>query len=496
MKYIFIGILLLMAATSCYKDLGNYDYGTKTAIQIDSIKNLYEVYSGDSLHIVPEITSCSEVVSYEWSMYDSLQQVAEVRVLSTEKELHDLIVLPQGVYKMEYKVTDADGYTQIASSIVSVITEFSEGFYVLKEVEGNSDLDLYPTKAAPMPDLMFNLFEERLQGLPQDLFIAPNHRYIDDTLAKQSEYVIYPITTEETRMIKLSDMETLFNYEDFFYQLPAEKEQPGYFVYGTLAFTLLTDHNVYTYNAMAGWPSGKYNDHSAYPNGCTALQPAPYVSTSMLGDVSLYDNLNGQFLYVSQFGGLMQFKSEADRPISPFGLNCNMVYMRQPKGGGTAYAVMENKENGERYIFTLDKLNNSNANPIAKVDTLLAENHIYEAENFTVSEGGVFMFYNVGNQLYSYEIATGNELPLNLNLDGENICMIDYLYCLKSPAWHKFIVATSNGERYKLYLFEANTGNLPDLSVPPTIYEGTGKPKAIHYVNTTVLSTSQYPFNA
>lgn len=495
MKYIFIGILLLMAATSCYKDLGNYDYGTKTAIQIDSIKNLYDVYSGDSLHIVPEITSYSEVASYEWSLYDSLQQIAEVRVLSTEKELHDLIVLPQGIYQMEYKVTDVDGYTQITPFIVNVITEFSEGFYVLKEVEGNSDLDLYPTNANPMPDLMFNVDGERLRGLPQDLFIAPNHRYLDDTLARQTEYVIYPITEEETRMIKISDMETLFNYEDFFYQLPAEKELPGFFVYGTLAFTLLTDHNVYTYNNMAVWPSGKYNDHSAYPDGCTALQPAPYVAVSLMSNVSFYDNLNGQFLYVNEFGGLMQFKSEADRPILPFGLNCNMVYMRQPKNGGTAYAVMENKENEERYIFTLDKLNNSNANPIAKVDTLLAENHIYEAENFTVSEDGVFMFYNIGNQLYSYEIATGNEQPLNLNLDGENICMIDYLYCLKAPAWHKFIVATSNGERYKLYLFEANTGNRPDLSVPPTVYEGEGKPKAIHYVNTNLSTASQYPFN-
>ena len=493
MKYI-LGILIMLLATSCYKDLGNYDYGNKTAIQIDSIKNLYEIYSGDTLHIVPEITSYSKVVSYEWSLYDSLQQVTEVTVLSTEKDLHQLIVLPQGIYQIEYRITDADGYTQIATSIVNVITEFSEGFYVLKEIEGNSDLDLYPSNANPISDLMLNLYEERLRGVPQDLFIAPNHQYIDDTLAKMREYVIYPVTEEETRMIKVQDMETLFNYEDFFYLPPAEKEQPMSFVYGSISRTLLTDCNAYTYNTMAGWPSGKYNDHSAYINGDTAIQPAPYVAVSVMGNVTFYDNLNGQFLYLNDFGSFIQYKEETGRLIPPFGLNCNIVYMRQPKSGGTAYAIMENKDNKQRYIFTLDKIGSTNANPIGQVDTLPENLHIYEAENFTISEDGIFIFYNVRNQLYSYEIANKQEMSLNLNLDGEHICMIDYLYCLRAPAWHKFIVATSNGKSYKLYLFDA-FGNRPDSSVSPIIYEGNGKPKAIHYVRPNLSSASQYPFN-
>lgn len=497
MKYILIGILMMLVATSCYEDLGNYDYGNKTAIQVDSIKNLYEAYSGDTLRIVPQISSYSDVVSYEWSVYDSLLPQGEVTILSKEKDLNYPIYLPQGIYQLEYKVTDAEGYTQITSTVLSVITTYSEGFYVLKEIEGNSDLDLYPSNNESVPDLMLNIEGERMHGLPIDLFISPNHKYIDSSNTAQMKNVLFPITEEETRMIQIEDMTTIFNYEDFFYELPEEKEQPMYFVYGTYGRVMLTDRNAYSYNLMGPSSSGKYSDHVAYINGNTGIEPAPYVA----GSTTCYDNLNGQFLLINgQFNQLFQFRNVAPegevRPVPPYGLNCRMVYMRQPKSNANAYAIMENTDNGERYVFTLDNryLSNSTGNPIALSDTLPQDLHIYEAENFTVSENNLYIFYNVGSQLYSYNIALKRENPVNLDLGGEEICMIDYLFWRRDPQWAKFIVATFDGANYKLYLFDTRS-DLPDATVTPTIYEGTGKPKAIHYVSPYAVSTTLYPYN-
>lgn len=500
MKYILIGILMVLVATSCYKDLGNYDYGNKTAIQVDSIKNLYEAYSGDTLHIVPEVTSYSDIVSYEWSVYDSLQAQGEVTILSNEKELHHLIVLPQGLYQLQYKVTDVDGYSQITTSLLSVVTTYSEGFYVLKEIEGNSDLDLYPTNNSPVPDIMYNMYEERIQGLPQDLFIAPAHKYIDTAAA--TEYVIYPITDKETRMVKVQDMTTIFNYEDFFYVPPTEKEQPLFFYYGGNC-ALLTDRNAYSYQTNVVTVSGKYGDHAAYINGNTAIEPTPYI----VGSLTFYDDLNGQFLRMNEFNTLFQYRDvtpsgQENRIVPPFGLNCKMVYMKQTKMGGlssmntTPYAVMENNDNGERYLFTLDKryISSSNYNPIIKADTFPQDLHIYEAEHFALSENAIYLFYTVGSQVYSYDITTKTERAVNLDLGGENICMMDYLFWRRDPQWDKFIIATSDGENYKLYFFNTRA-DLPDTSVEPTVYEGRGKPKAIHYVSPTTAYAYQYPFN-
>lgn len=502
MKYILIGILMVLVATSCYEDLGNYDYGNKTSIQVDSIKNLYEAYSGDTLRIVPQISSYSDVVSYEWSIYDSLQPTGEVTVLSNEKDLSYPVYLPQGIYQLEYKVTDADGYTQITSTVLSVITTYSEGFYVLKEIESNSDLDLYPSSTDPVPDLILNIEGKRMQGLPVDLFVSPNHKYIDSTNTAQTKSVLFPITEEETRMMQIEDMTTIFNYEDFFYELPEEKEQPTFFVYGTFGRILLTERNAYTYNLSGPSSSGKYSDHAAYINGNTGMEPAPYIAMrNMERNATFYDNLNGQFLLINgSFNTLSQFRNAAPdgetRPVPPFGLNCRMVYMRQPKSTANPYAIMENTDNGERYIFTLDNyyLGSNTRNPIAQVDTLPQDLHIYQAENFTVSENSFYIFYNVGSQLYSYNIDLNRESAVNLDLGGEEICMIDYLFWRRDPQWAKFIVGTFDGENYKIYLFDTRS-DLPDATVTPTVYEGTGKPKAIHYVSPYAVQTTQYPYN-
>lgn len=503
MKHILIGILLLMVATSCYKDLGNYDYGTKTAIQIDSIKSSYTAYSGDTLRITPEVFSSREIVEYEWTVYDSLEAIAEVTVLGTEKDLNAVIILPQGLYQLLYKVTDIDGYTQIASTVVNVITTYSEGFYVLKEVEeNNSDLDLYPTNTNPVQDVMLNVHERRMQGKPQDLFISPQHTYIDSIRCR--EFVMFPVTEEETMMLKVQDMSIVFNYEDFFYIPPTEKEQPRVFFYGGM-FTraLLTDRNAYSYQTIVASVSGKYGDHAAYLNGNTAMEPAPFVA----GQMTFYDNLNGQFLRMNEFNTLFQYRNaapngQAARIVPPYGLNCRMLYMRQtkyyalPSGCTTPYAVMENKDNGERYLFTLDAtyLDYGTYNPIIKADTLPRNLHIYEAENFTLSENSIFLYYNVGMDLYCYDIQNKTETALNLNLEGEEICMLDYLFWLRGDQWSKFIVATHAGGQYKLYFFDTR-GDQPNASITPTVYEGEGKPKAIHYVNPTAVNTNQYPYN-
>lgn len=499
MKYILIGILLLIIATSCYEDLGNYDYGTKTAIQVDSIKSLYEAYSGDTLHITPEIISQKDIVEYEWSVYDSLKAVAEITILGNEKDLHYPVYLPQGIYQIVYKLTDIDGYTQIITSALNVYTTYSEGFYVLKEIEGNSDLDFYPTNADPMPDLILNLHEERLQGLPQGLFISPQHKYIDST--NQREFVLFPITEEEAPMFKVQDMSRVFEYEDMFYSPPIPKEQPQCFFYGSdNMFALLTEDHVYAYQTVVATVSGKFGDYANYK---TEIAPAPYVAIHkgnfvIPSSVLFYDNLNGQFLNLSTFNIIGSYRNanldESIPLVPPSGLNCQMIFMKQPKAGiGKAFAIMEHKENKERYLFSLDPSTTS-YNPISSVDTLPNNLHIYEAEHFAVSENGIYIYYNVGTQLYYYDISTKKESSLNLDLEGEEICMLNYLYWTREPQWHKFIVATHSSGQYKLYLFDIR-GDLPNTSISPTTHEGYGKPKAIHYVSPNSVFLNQYPYN-
>ena len=296
-------------------------------------------------------------------------------------------------------------------------------------------------------------------------------------------------------------MTRVFGYDDLFYLPPISKEQPLCFFYGTdMMRALITDCHVYSYQMVLPSVSGKYGDYAYWD---TEIKPAPYVATdNLMGSniIMFYDNLNGQFLNMNMFNQIYDFKDVAPegeiRNISPSNLNCEMVYMRQPKGGSDAYALMQSKRTGERYVFTLSIVG-TEYNPIAKVDTIPPEFQVYQAENFTISENNIYIYYNVGNQLYRYDIAAKTETVVELNLGGEEICMIDYLFWLRNPIatqWHKFIVATHSEGRYKLYFFETR-GDLPDMSIEPMVYEGEGVPKAIHYVSPYSVFLSQYPYN-
>ena len=507
-----IGWMLLLVAASCYEDLGNYDYGTKQAIQIDSINNSYKVNSGDSLHIIPVIESGREIVAYEWAVYDSLQADATEKVISTQPELHYKVLLPQGLFQLLFKVTDVDGYTQIYSSLMEVRTVFSEGFYVFKAVGGSSDLDLYPTSKGkqPMTDLLYNLYERRLQGSPHRLPISPRHKYITNNISN-TEYVMLPLTTEETPMIKVQDMSFAFaGGDDFFYQVPNPRETITYQFYGESNMrALLTDRHAYSYQNIVPSVSGKYGEYAYWAK---TMQPAPFGATYSIfpGGMMFYDNANGDFLIINQFNQLSGFKMNTPpaepekRTIPCSGLDCKMIYMGQPKGGGTAFALMENKNTQERYLFTIAMANGVSVkpvedyNPILKADTLDSGLNIYKGNNFAVSENCLYLFYSVGSQVYYYELLTGNERRLDLpGIQSEEVSMIANLFWLRLPLttqWHKWIVATSNGESYKLYIWNTR-GDLPDTSQEPVVYEGLGTPKSIHYVNPLVPNLNQYPYN-
>ena len=497
-----IGILLLLGTISCYEDLGNYTYGDKQIIMIDSLKKQYTGYSGDILKITPVITSDRDIVGYEWSVYDSTAAAGKITILDSVKDLDYTIVLPQGLYQLLFKVTDTEGYTEIATSLLNVYTTYSEGFYVLKEIQGESDLDLYPTGKSPVRDLLYNLHNRRLEGKPEGLFIAPQHKYIDSV--SQKEFVLFPISEQESPMIRLQDMQPVFSFEELFYSSPMMGEKPQKFINGSdVSQALLTDKHVYSYACIYPNISGKFGDYAYFE---TDMEPSPYVALDRIFPnlIMFYDNLTGQFLNLNQFNMISRFKDTSpenqERSVAPYDLNCKMVYMRQVKAGQKAYAILQHKETAERYLVELqiDAFKGSEINPIVKVDTLPADLHIYQAENFTISENLVYLYYNVGCQIYLYDIAAGTESPLSIEIEGEKITMLDYLYWRKPPVttqWDYFVTATYTQGNYKLYLFKTR-GDQPDTSQEPILQQGEGKVKTVQYVNPYMTTNmTWYPYN-
>ena len=513
MKNILYVILMLLpwCFISCYEDLGNYTYGNKQAIRIDRLEESYSGVAGiDTLKISPVIISDKNVVRYEWSVYDPNVPVSDEIKLDSVAELRYPIVLPQGVYTLLFRVTDEEGYTETAVSQLDVATAYSEGWLVLKELEGNTELDLYAPEKGVAPDLFSRLYGRSLRGKPVGLAMFPSHNFHDTSgTAVSNGFVIFPISEEESPMIRLSDMQWVYNFEDMLYEGPQDGERVLNYAFGGRDFAgMITDQYARSINKMG--PPGSPGKWGVPAVAQTEIRPSRYIACA--GATVMYDDLNGQFLELERFGTAVSVYKSTDKDkvsVKPFGLNSKLVYMKQTAKQNVAYALLEHNESRERYVFTINTGASRNVNPIVAVDTLTADLKINQASLFTVNGDLPYLYYAVGNECYLYDVSTQKEEKMDLintdplapNDGTEEITLVEHIYWKGMPAtsqWDYFIVATHADGRYKLYLHKTRGGR-PDLSEKVTLYRGEGKVAAIHYampkMGGMMVTLTNYPYN-
>lgn len=513
MKQILYVILVLFPfwLASCYEDKGNYTYGNKQPIQIDGLEESYSGISGiDTLKITPVISSDEYIVHYEWVVYDENVANSKETTLDSVAELRYPIALPQGGYTLLFRVTDDEGYTETAVSRLEVSTAYSEGWLVLKELEGNTELDLYPSGKGPAQDLFSKLYGRTLRGKPVGLSIFSAHNFRDTSgAAVRNGFVIFPISEEESPMIQLSDMQWVYDFEDMLYDEPLGEERVLNYGFGGNAFVGMITDGYARCNQTNGPPGspGKWGGPAIAP---TEIRPSRYIACTDF--TVMYDNLNGQFLQMDNFGNNIYVYKSTDKDkvsVKPFGLNCQLVYMKQTSKTNVAYAILEHKESHERYIFTIDTKGSRNQNPITAVDTLDAGLKINEASIFSVNGNLPYIYYAIGNECYLYDISRRTEEKINLvnadpaatNDGTEEITLVEHIYWWENDVmsrWDYFVVATHANGHYKLYLHKTRAGK-PDFSEKVTLYQGEGKVAAIHYAMPKMggmrVNLTYYPYN-
>ena len=513
MKNLIYWILMLssIGMVSCYKDLGNYTYGDKPTIQIDSLRATYAGMSGiDTLRIEPVITSERPIAHCEWQAYNMSLAAGETYVLDSTENLSYPIGLPQGTYKLLLNVTDIDGYTEIAESELTVTTAYSEGWLVLKGVDGETELDLYPTGKSPAQDLFSKLYGRKLKGKPVGLSIFPQHNFRDTSgTALRSEFAIFPISEEESPMLRLQDMQWVYDYEDLLYDGPQDGEKPLKYVYGGSDFKgMITD--TYVRCSQTNGPPGAPGKWGAPAVTDLPIKPSPYISYVSLGSavIVMYDNLNSQFLRMDYFGQYAHsYKAKdadgVETPIKPFDLNSTILYMKRSVAtSGSTYAVLEHKDSHARYVFELNAQSSTEVNPIVATDTVETGLKLNEAKLFGLHENLPYLYYAVGGECYLYDMDLQKEENLNLSghMGNEEVTFIEHIYWRGNPADKRdyLVVATHANGHYKVYLYPTRGGR-PDLTKEVRCLEGEGKVCAIHYVcpqmSLGFLVEDYYPYN-
>jgi len=419
-----IGLVLIVSALSCSKDLGNYEYSAIDTLQASNLAEEYTVRLGASPNIVPDLSFTSQAAvnsddfTYEWVLYNvGASSTAEQRkIIATTKDLVTPIPFPVGTYPVYFiakqKVT---GVTWTKRMKIIVQGAFKvHGWFVLSEVANNTRLDYYEDDNAnwhSYPNIYRSFTnyiydgekQMSLSGKPLSLASYINRDYVNTATGKRYLYIN---TQDSTKKINITDgfvwneTKYAFKNETAFGQ-PASMDKifptGSYSAYGISNGMLYQYY--FSYGTFYGTPINRYNTGGPYKMSPYFVQPPS--PSLMVGLV--FDQDSQKFARTSSS---TTYTSDVSSPTGVFDLG--NVGKDVVWGGYTAafagQAVYVFKEGSKYYLGRISFDANNNIAPISMVDITAQLTGIATATHFALDQQYGYLFYVSGDKLYQYDM--------------------------------------------------------------------------------------------
>lgn len=492
-------ILSLLCLASCYSDDSTMpateaDY--MAAIEIGDLNDVSAVSLSTTLNITPEVSGYSDSeLSYAWYIYgDNLGTDVggyKEHQIGSEKTLNYEVALDAGAYTLVLEVTHtATGYVVFATCGLTVTTDFSLGFYILKETtDGNTDVDIYSVENNMlMSNVIESMYGSPLPGAPCYLDIVYDKTYADPETSEATSGVLACVTSEDSGfgLYRTTDLELIFDRSSILFE-EMESDEKVYRMCVAAANYMFTNKGVYSGGSgLTGKFSGRNDDTTG---SSTFVQAA-----DAYGFFYWDENAKGiKYIYDTDVSDVVGTVDLSDATCLATGWS----YLASTN---TMWYVVE-KANGTRYLLYTDPDTYSITTEVELgSNTHLANADLIAGNALTAS----YLFGIDNNALYAYSLvdpAAGEETgPYTLSGMGsdEEITFIadsffydDSWYGEPSNDYNYIIVGTRSGENYKLYFYSIS-GGLP-YGQPVYTVEGTGTVTGCRFVKQTSFSGFGYP---
>ncbi|MCW3462951.1 PKD-like family lipoprotein [Chitinophaga nivalis] len=488
LSFIFILLFTALCWSSCYKDLGNYDYvPVNESVSFDSIHKEYFLFFKDTLQIRP-VTKFTQdnndTARYAYS-WESLMQTGGVgdtlrRVLGTSRNLNYVVNLKPGYYHCFFIMTDKQTNVRYQERFyLKVQSVTSSGWVLLCDVGGVARMDmvsLLDNKSLIINDLL----AYTNSGAP----VVRGPRKLNQS--QHGDGVnIYMHTDEAVLKFKTADFSWKPTYTiayDILGQVPAGfKPEAILTSYSSVDYLITADRLFYQNQIFGksgfGLPANRIDGDTAYFN------PAPFIASNTGGSFSsvVYDATNRQFL---QHDGYSAFCTVLrSDTIFSFQTGKDLVTMMSTNfNNRDNYAVLKVPGTSK---YSLYRFNMGNG----VVPTFYCDmNHatdIARATAFAVSNQFGTLFYAAGSRLYQYDIyADVSYLMLDLGSKP-----ITYINCPMVGKWDGQLMKSIIVGSYDPALPEGRNGridfyDIPGRNEPLTkyqSYEGLGKVVDLFY---------------
>ena len=238
---IIIGLILVIGVflTSCFEDLGNYDYTSNEVITIGGdIKKDYSVVQFTSkLTIRPEVSSNIPGAEFEYAywVYDKDQgsQVPDT-LLVGKKDLEEYVVgLPSKTYKLIFQAKNVKtGVQGFWEATLNVTTTSNHGWYILKSEDGKCDMDYYNMAGEKAENVLLASCGRQLEGdQAERITVGTNYADPEDLDPKTNTFrkttVLFPVSNRDAKAVRLSTGKIINDFPEMFQEEPAEPYAPG-----------------------------------------------------------------------------------------------------------------------------------------------------------------------------------------------------------------------------------------------------------------------------
>lgn len=506
MQYILGSVMALMFFQGCSEDTGNYDYSEIPDIGIGGLQAVYDRQRLDSLNIPVTVSTDYDAsdLKYTWFIYDpktDFMSDAEVDTIGREKDLAYLVTQNTGTYRLVVKVENtANGYAVYASANVNVESEFSRGFYVLKETaDGNTDLDFCSDSLEMGRDIFQRMKGGALRGRPLFLAQMMDHPYIDPAHNKRAKDHAVGITTdEEVCVLRTTDLATVHDSKSLFYAGKSDGN-PRRLARGYKCAVYFSGNAIYTVgvgseaSGILGVPQATGTDVR-----WVAYDKQSQMTSGFLG----YDEKQGRFLFVSTVtssGSVTFFQGDSgeNQPnrITDSCLFMGMSYHAAKKN--TAYAVFESAGGG-RKLYEL-QYGMASSNPIKSVKKIDDGMKFSRATAFAMCAfDAPIMYFLADGKLYYYSLQDGSEREIRIPglAAGETINYFSNKYWSSMDSYYSkdyLVIGTTTGNNdYTLRMFGMN-GGMPSGD-PVFQFSGTGKVADLQYMTSLWYGNEEFKY--
>ncbi|WP_316816140.1 PKD-like family lipoprotein [Pedobacter nyackensis] len=505
MKHIYIllfcGIATLLS--SCKKDNGNYDYQTAEEITVEGFDNKYTLISEkDRITLDPKVT-CSDPnaeLEYMWGIYET-SVVGGVPVLDTigrTKALDYPIKRPAKDWILVLRVTNKKtGYAKYVNSTLTVVTEFTRGWYVAKDDGVQTDLDLFLTPGSIIPqskrENIFSLVNGgKINGKAKLLTYV--HNYASTvTGALGNTKTLFVTTDRDVSAVYISTLKQIKNMDNLFLGNPPAKA-PGAVFPGSSAIYLTNEAKLYALGTQS-FNTGLFGAPKMKDPANPAYRLSDYFLHGPSVEPVFYDDLSSSFLTISTgTTPIMDAMTDEIKTAMPAtNNNKKMLFMghklsvylsTEYRNKTIGYAVFQDKTDAGLKILT--KVEPNKAKMFLTNDTLKTTDKLYNASDYAlVIADEEILYFITDNQVWSRNLSNKTEKLEFTPPSGEELTFIRHKkYTETNYGFNYIMIGTKLGDSYKVRMFNKASGSIS--GDPAFVLEGKGIVRDVTYISPTV----------